>query len=271
MASSTPMPWALRLPPSSWDKHTWSLELNLQLSLPSMLPSALPAASSIPMPMVYRPLPSSRHNQHQPLHLNPHLLSSIPISPPTTNSVSTALATSGSSASSGLTSSAKIGIGLGIPLGLFVLASIAFLVHRYIGHKRRSWHGRKFSTPQLRHEREGEIAGHSRGKKQGIIGSVLKYKQRNYSGIFKLTQLHHDVAEEEKQRDFGRREEDNGSMAKIKGTSEEAMQNIDRPGSLNIHELHGTDTPPHSRELEGSPGVKRHELPARRSMRRGSV
>ena len=60
-------------------------------------------------------------------------------------------------------------------------------------------------------------------------------------------------------------------MAKIKGTPEEAMQKIDRPGSLNMHELHGTDTPPHSRELEGSPGVKRHELPARRSMRRGSV
>ena len=53
------------------------------------------------------------------------------------------------------------------------------------------------------------------------------------------------------------RRTDNVSMAKIKGTSEEAMQKIDRPGSLNMHEHHRTDTPPHSRELEDSPGGKK--------------
>ena len=32
-----------------------------------------------------------------------------------------------------------------------------------------------------------------------------------------------------------------------------------------LHEIHGTEVPAHSRELEGSPGVRRHELPVKRN------
>lgn len=38
----------------------------------------------------------------------------------------------------------------------------------------------------------------------------------------------------------------------------------DEDGTENVvPEIHGTEIPPYSRELPGSPGVRRHELPTR--------
>lgn len=41
---------------------------------------------------------------------------------------------------------------------------------------------------------------------------------------------------------------------------------LEDPGDVkgDVHEIHGTEIPPYARELQGSPGLRPQELPARR-------
>ena len=88
-----------------------------------------------------------------------------------------------------------------------------------------------------------------------------KKKQRSQTTN---TELHHDVADQEK--GLGTGENDKNIVGVGDGEAD-----IHELQGADTHQLHGKDIAPYSRELEGSPGVKRHELPTRRGTRRGSV
>ena len=60
-------------------------------------------------------------------------------------------------------------------------------------------------------------------------------------------------------------EDDNNIKEKdLKNTpNAENKSDAQRLAEDGIHEIHGTEIPPYSRELIGSPGVRRQEMPSR--------
>ena len=130
-------------------------------------------------------------------------LQAPPLPASSTSLLSTTRSTSPTSLPGGLIASAKIGISLGVPLGVIVLAVVAFLGYLY--GKRR---GNKNSTARVADEQF-----------RGFPGDKDSSATRGQDGAGAVGPLESD---------------NNGGL------------------------------PRYAEELQGTPGVKRHELPARR-------
>ncbi|KAL9063257.1 MAG: hypothetical protein Q9161_009561 [Pseudevernia consocians] len=137
--------------------------------------------------------------------------------------------------SGSLATSTKIGIGLGVPLGVIIVAIIAFLCMRHIRHKKQS---------RLRHS--------------GNIAAAGVYPASDQDMKLNAVQV-------EKKTDVAASLEQTGplpvSPLEQRAPVSPLGHEEDVSPSANIRELHGWDIPPYSRELEGSPAPVRKELP----------
>jgi hypothetical protein len=138
------------------------------------------------------------------------------------------------STSSGLSSSAKIGIGLGVPLGVIIaVVVIGLFLYRHRRYKQKSIsQGDNFMAPAGIHSTKDHEA---KAAKSGWKSGATK-------------ELKHDV-------------DDGGSEPVLSGMPKEMKHDIRADESKNVHEVYGDDVPVPSRELPGSPGVRRSELP----------
>ena len=96
-----------------------------------------------------------------------------------------------------------------------------------------------------------------------ILFLIYRGKKKKQRARSTKTELSHDITE------GGSRIDSKKITRETVGGENDAM-NVHELQQTDVHQLHGTDIVPYSRELAGSTGVERSELSARCNTRRGS-